>query len=81
MDSTGFFIKETGEYTITDMYPVRKLKNYLWNEDCLSYVDQFGCGKNVAAVGSLRREFSGEERYLYIKEEDGYFSDVVKGKA
>lgn len=73
MDSTGFFIKETGEYTITDMYPVRKLKNYLWNEDCLSYVDQFGCGKNVAAVGSLRREFSGEERYLYIKEEDGYF--------
>lgn len=66
---TGYFVGETGEYVITDMYPKRPLKNYLWNEDAFSNVDQFCFGSAVASIGEIRRPFAGPERLVYIKDE------------
>ena len=67
---TGYFVEGTGEYVITDMFPKRPLKNYLWNEDAFSNVDQFCFGNAVASIGEIRRPFAGAERLVYIKDEE-----------
>ena len=70
----GYFTKDTDEYIITDMYPKRRLKNFLWNEDAYANVDQFCFGDAIASIGEIRRPFSGTERLIYIKDlKDGSF--------
>ena len=70
----GYFVDATGEYVITDMYPKRPLKNYFWNEDAYTSIDQFGFGNAVASIGEIRRPFAGAERLVYVKDEkDGSF--------
>ena len=74
MKNVGKFLQGTKEYVITNMMPKRRLYNYLWNEEIFSKVDQFCCGETLAGFGSTRREFSGDERFVYIKDlKDGSF--------
>ena len=42
MIKNGYFDKEKNEFVITNMYPIRPLLNYLWNEETVASCDQFG---------------------------------------
>lgn len=44
MSSPGFFNPDNTVYTITDMFPKRPWRNYLWNERFIASLDQFGGG-------------------------------------
>ena len=72
-DKKGCFDDDACEYVITDMYPVRPLVNYLWSEQVVADVNQFGFGKSLANVNGFRRKLDEGERLLYIKDEEGNF--------
>ena len=44
----GYFDDEKREYILEDMFPLRPLKNFLWNEKMLLELDQFGFGPSKA---------------------------------
>lgn len=68
-----FFDDKNNEYVIKDMYPRRPLINYLWNEDVVWSLNQFGCGKSLAGIGSVRRTMATGERLIYVKLQDGTY--------
>ena len=72
----GYFDDHAREYVITDMYPRRKLLNYLWNSTTVCACDHFGCGTSWSVLDGKKRPIeSGEreftirncERLIYIK--------------
>ena len=74
--SPGFFSADHSVYTITNMFPKRHLRNFLWNERFIASLDQFGGG------GSWNRDdeiYSGacpgdESRLLFLRDrQDGAF--------
>ncbi len=68
----GYF--EGNEYIITDMRPIRPLKNYLWSEKVVSFTDQLGRGSALACIDTNRRTFVKSKRYFYLKDlETGKF--------
>lgn len=77
--SIGYFNDKGREYVITDMFPRRKLLNYLWNDTIVCACDQFGCGTSWSVINGERRPIeAGEreftirngERLIYIKDND-----------
>ena len=66
----GYFDNKNKEYVITNMYPIRPLKNYLWNEKIVAYYDQFGTGVATANTITQLRPFTFENRLIYIKDND-----------
>ena len=61
------------EFIITDMFPRRPLVNYLWNENVVWSLDQFGNGKCLACIGSERRTITDGKSIVYVKISDGEF--------
>ena len=68
MSDLGYFDNENREYVITNMHPIRPLKNYLWNEKVVSFYDQFGFGLSKANTKVQLRPITFEERLVYIKD-------------
>jgi len=64
----GYFDSKNKEYVITNMHPIRPLKNYLWNEKVVSFYDQFGFGISKANTLTDLRPITLEERLIYIKD-------------
>ena len=65
------FIDDRKEYEIENMYPKRPWMNYLWNEEYVTCIDQFGTGSSIMkAEHGFQREIirPGEDRLIYIKE-------------
>lgn len=79
----GHFDDEKNEYIVEDMYPIRPLINYIWNEEYIMGIDHMGQGKGFASVGEgLRRDLflpDTDNRLIYVREEDsGSFACVNK---
>ena len=68
MEQIGYFDTEKREYVITNMYPIRPLKNYLWNEKIVAHYDQFGGGVATANTITQLRPFTMESKLVYIKD-------------
>lgn len=62
------------EYVIEDMFPRRPLVNYLWSDYVMQSVDQFGCGKSTACIGTLRRPMTDGEKIVYIRENGNFYA-------
>ncbi len=65
----GYFIDSKKEYVITNMYPKRPLMNYIWNEQEMIDIDQFGFGTcTIFDNNRRRRELfkEGNNRHIYI---------------
>lgn len=62
------------EYIIEDMFPRRPLINYLWSDYVMQSVNQFGYGKSVASIGTLRRSITDGEKLVYIKENGSFYA-------
>ena len=62
------------EYVIEDMFPRRPLINYLWSDYVMQSVNQFGGGKSVACIGTLRRPITEGEKLVYIKENGSFYA-------
>ena len=65
------FIDAKKEYEIEDMYPKRPWMNYLWNEEYIMNINQFGIGKAIMkAENGFQREIvrDTDDRLIYIKE-------------
>ncbi len=79
MNTIGSFNDAKKEYKIENMFPPRTWLNYLWNENVIAAIDQFGCGASwhFDKQGN-RSELCGEgdSRLLFIKDESNgsYFS-------
>ena len=43
----GYFNDINRTYGIEEMFPRRRLTNYLWNEDFIAATDQFGNGRSL----------------------------------
>ena len=65
---TGFFDAEKREYVITNMHPVRPLKNYLWNRCIVANYDQFGFGVPQMQVPTGFKPLDFEEHVVYVKD-------------
>lgn len=68
-DKSGYFDNLTNEYVITDMFPVRELKNYLWNDDTICSCNQFLGGACHTVRDSVKTNIDEGERNVYIKDE------------
>lgn len=70
----NYFDDKAQEYVIEDMYPLRPLLNYIWNEEYIMGVDHTGQGKGFASVGDgLRRDLflpDCDNRLIYIRDEE-----------
>ncbi len=75
----GYFNDKEREYVITDMYPRRKLLNYLWNETTVCACDQFGCGTSWSVLSGKRRPIEAGEREFTIR--NGERLIYIKDKA
>ncbi len=67
------FIDEKREYEITDMYPKRPLMNYLWNEEYIMVINQFGFGKGrMSSENNFQRDIvrDTDSRIIYAKLND-----------
>ncbi len=62
----GYFNDKEREYVITDMYPRRKLLNYLWNDTTVCACDQFGFGTSWSMMNGVRRQIESGVRNLSI---------------
>ena len=62
------------EYIITNMRPVRPLKNYLWSEHVVAHVDQIGQGRALASINKNRRTFVKSKRIFYLKDGNEIYS-------
>lgn len=63
----GYFDDKAREYVITDMYPKRKLLNYLWNTTTVCACDHFGCGTSWSVLDGKRRPIEAGEREFTIR--------------
>ncbi len=72
------FINSNKEYVIENMYPEKRpLMNFLWNEEYVAVIDQFGFGKGrYSSANNFEHEIvkNGPSRILYIKENGKAFS-------
>lgn len=66
----GYFQPDQREYILTNMYPVRPMKNFLFNQNVISSLDQFGFGLSNAFTTNGFRPLIFDERLIYIKNED-----------
>ena len=75
--SIGYFDNQKREYVITDVYPRRPLKNYLWNEGLIVDLDQFGFGLSKACINKAFRPLIYDYRIAYVKDNDsGEYYDI-----
>ena len=79
----GRFDDGHNEFIVENMYPIRPLINYIWNEEYIMGIDHMGQGKGFASVGEgLRRDLflpDTDNRLIYVREEDsGRFACVNK---
>ena len=71
------FNDEQKEYVIEDMYPKRPLMNFLWNDEYIAVINQFGFGKGrYSAENNFQHELvrDTDSRIIYIKDGDCVFS-------
>ena len=71
------FIDKQKEYIIEDMYPKRPLMNFLWNDEYIAVVNQFGFGKGrYSAENNFQHELvrDADSRIIYIKDGKELFS-------
>lgn len=73
MKDIGYFNADGTAYTITEMRPRRPFFNFLWNEELLCYLDQYGRGASTyrapdGAMMTLTDE--GENRLLFLRDRD-----------
>lgn len=66
----GFFDDQKQEYVILNMFPRRRLINYLWNEETVCQLDHFGSGFTWTKIGYDRKYIESGERLLHIKDLD-----------
>ena len=61
------------EYIIKDMFPIRPLMNFVYNEKVIASYNQFGFGevKGLTEVGF--RTITNGERLVYIKENNTFY--------
>lgn len=64
----------SNEYIIKDMYPLRPLMNFLWNDSLIASLDQFGFGESKALTETNFRLLNYGERLIYIKDKDGFYA-------
>ncbi len=64
----GYFDTIKNEYVITNMKPVRTLKNYLWNEMVVGWYDQFGCGITNGKTNGVFRTLTNYPKFIYVKD-------------
>lgn len=65
----GYFDDPKKEYVITDMFPPRPWTNYLWNEQYIINIDQFGFGSAVLCDDECRKRdimVEDDNRHVYI---------------
>lgn len=65
------FTDSKKEYVIEDMYPKRPWMNYLWNEEYVTCINQFGLGGSIMkAENGFQREIARDtdNRLIFIKE-------------
>ena len=71
------FIDERKEYVIENMFPKRPWMNYLWNEEYIVIMNQFGMGKGrISAEHNYQRDIvrDCDSRLVYIKTEDEIYA-------
>lgn len=68
--SVGKFIHDGASFLIQEREPRRPLYNYLWNDECVSCLDQFGFGSTQSRADGEFRQLAFGERLLFIKEKD-----------
>lgn len=66
----GYFDDAKQEYVIQDMFPRRRLINYLWNEETVCQLDHFGCGFTWTKIGYDRKYIESGDRLIFIKDLD-----------
>lgn len=69
---SGFFNDKDREYVIKDMYPKRPWINYIWNDEHISSLDQFGFGMSrYCEKGGYLRNLLDEtdNRLIFIRDE------------
>ena len=74
--SPGFFSADHSVYTITNMFPKRHLRNFLWNEHFIASIDQFGGGASWNRDNEIYSGACpvGESRLLFLRDKkDGTF--------
>lgn len=65
------------EYVIDDMYPRRPWMNYLWNEEYIAVINQFGFGKGLMqGENNYQRDVvrDTDSRVIYIKDGDHIYA-------
>ncbi len=65
------------EYVITDMYPKRPWMNYLWSEDYIAIINQFGFGKGrFSGENDFQRNIvrDSDSRIIFIKCDDEIYA-------
>lgn len=65
--AVGYFDDKAREYVITDMYPRRKLLNYLWNDKTVCACDQFGSGTSWSVIDGKKRNIEAGQREFTIR--------------
>ena len=71
------FIDERKEYVIENMYPKRPWMNYLWNEEYIVIMNQFGMGKGrISVENNYQRDIvrDNDSRLIYVKAEDEIYA-------
>ncbi len=82
MKKIGYFDNEKREYIIENMYPLRPLKNYLWNEGLIIDLDQFGNGLSKACINKEFRPLINDYRLVYVRDNDnGEIYDINRNFA
>lgn len=66
----GYFLDEKREYIIENMYPVRPLKNYLWNDGTFVDLDQFCFGTSKCCIDNDFKPLVNGARLIYVKDEE-----------
>lgn len=61
------------EYIIKDMFPIRPLMNFLWNEKVIASYNQFGFGEAKCLTETGFRIITSGERLVYIKENNEFY--------
>jgi len=69
-NNLGYFDEDKREYVIKNMFPVRPLKNYLFNDKVVSSLDQFCFGLTNGLTSKDFRPLTSEERLVYVKDKD-----------
>lgn len=66
----GYFNNEKREYVIENMYPRRRLKNFVWNGALIADLDQFGLGLSKACIDHVFRPLIYDCRLVYIRDNE-----------